>query len=127
MIVLNYIDDFFIIAKGIKKACKQFETVLKGLLACGLRFGWVNKVYGPAAVQIILGYLVDCPNRTLSLKPGKPEKILTRLETLLRLKKRWPVILLQKVGEIWPGPNYVLAVLGASLPQFITASQSPTT
>ena len=72
-------------------------TVLRVLVWLGVDVGLAKMIFGPACHQVLTDYFLDTVSFTISLKPGKPEKVQKRVKLLLECTDL-PVRLLQQVA-----------------------------
>ena len=95
--IKNYLDDFMGYHRNAVTSLHQMGTVLKVLVWLGVDVGLAKKIFGPACQQVLIGYFLDTVSFTISLKPGKPDKIQKRIQVLFECTDI-PVRLLQQVA-----------------------------
>ena len=96
--IQNYLDDFMGYHRNPVTSLHQMSTILRVLIWLGVDVGLAKKIFGPSCNQVLTGYLLNTIDFSISLKPGKPEKIITRVKLLLECD-RPPLRLLQQVAR----------------------------
>ena len=78
----------------------QIYTFIKVLLYLGVDVGLASKVFGPSTHSVLTGYSIDSVDFTITLKPGKPEKIIKKIDLLLSCPRPELILLQQVAGDL---------------------------
>ena len=79
--IVNYLDDFIMIADDFNECCVARDTVVSLLRFLGFHVAY-EKLVSPSQVVTYLGIIIDCLRMELILPDGKLEKLIRQLDTL---------------------------------------------
>ena len=79
--VVNYLDDFVIVAESEEACTEARDTLVNLLLFLGFKVAW-NKIHPPAKATQFLGIIIDSEKMELRLPEGKLIRVQQQLEEL---------------------------------------------
>ncbi len=80
--ILNYLDDWLILAQSRKQLCAHRDLVLKHLSLLGLRVNWENSKLVPMQRISFFGMELDSVNQTARLTQERAQSVLNCFKTL---------------------------------------------
>ncbi len=80
--ILNYLDDWLILAQSREQLCAHKDLVLRHLSQLGLRVSWVKSKLVPTQRISFLGMELDSVNQTARLTQKRAQSVLNCLKTL---------------------------------------------
>ncbi len=80
--ILNYLDDWFILAQSREQLCAHRDLVLRHLSQLGLRVNWEKSKLVPTQRISFLGTELDSVNQTACLTQERAQSVLNCLKTL---------------------------------------------